>query len=260
MISEAQLLRGKPIHLKTVGTIVPPTLDKIFDSDNADEDPVENYLYYLAILQMTLDDFLDKAGLRDAFNSIPIAERISYNIYDFLILEEHTREILQKSLSFFIAEKIQFNQNTSAFDVISDDRAIGLINKDNFEQVRTHILRVNCITFKPSLAPKFTSKKAQMIYEKCQAGRKQMDAAKSKHGTSNDMKYSLTNLVRYVGTRSQSYNLLNIWGLTVYQFYEEFHSMNLYTQLDAYTSKWSFWGKDKFDFSEYYSNIEFLKT
>ena len=56
MISTSQLLSGKPVKFEGVGTLVPPTLERIFDCAG-DTDTTDKYLIYLNILQMNMDTF-----------------------------------------------------------------------------------------------------------------------------------------------------------------------------------------------------------
>jgi hypothetical protein len=116
---------------------------------------------------------------------------------------------------------------------------------------------MNCISSKELKPLKFKNKKAREIYEKCQQGRAELEKAKSQGKA--DSKYSLDNLVAYVATKSFAYNFENIWNLTIYQFQEVFHRLNLYNQMEAHTRRWSTWGKEPFDFSSWYHNMEILK-
>jgi hypothetical protein len=57
----------------------------------------------------------------------------------------------------------------------------------------------------------------------------------------------LPNLVAAVSAKHNSYNLFNIWGLTVYQLYDQFARIDIGVQLDIYGTRWAAWGQDAFD-------------
>lgn len=257
MISTQHLLRGKPIRIDGIGTLVSPTLDSIFDL-SGDTDSQDKYLIYLNILRMNLQSFLKMSGLEHIYNEMSDEQKQQCSLYKLLIAEKQMRSILIECFSFFIAENIEFNQENLCFDVLSDENeTVGVINEENFNSVRFNILRMNCISAQEMKPLKFKNEHARQIYEACQQGREEFEKAKQTNKV--DVKFSFENLVTYVATKSQTYNFENVWNLTIYQFQQEFQRLNLYNQLDTISKRWATWGKDKFDFSAWYENIEILK-
>ena len=256
MISTQQLLSGKSIKFDGVGTFVPPTLGKIF-SCAGDTHSNDKYILYLNTLQMTLKSFLKVANLSEYYDGLSETQKEQCTLYKFLISEETMRNVLLESFSFFIAEKVIFDEIKCEFHIVNDNNVIGCINEKNFDTVRFNILRMNCISAQEIRPLKFKSEKARRIYEQCQKGKQELEKAKAQSKT--DDKYKLENLVAYVATKSFQYDMYNIWDLTIYQFQTILHRLNLYNQLDTYTKRWSTWGKDSFDFSTWYNNIEILK-
>lgn len=261
MITTQQLISGKPIKCIGLGTLVPPTIGKIFELSNecnlTNETKVQDkYLLYLNILRMNLQEFLKISGLEKFYEQIPQSE---LSLYDFLIIQDDMRKLLSECFSFFIAEKVSFNEERLCFDVINDNNElIGEINKDNFDAVRFNLLRLNCVSAKEIKPVKFRNKRAKEVYESCRKKRAEFEQTSTKN-SSSDAKYDFENLVAYVATKSPNYNFFNIGGLTIYQFNMAFHKQNLYNQLDTNTKRWATWGKDNFDFSAWYENIEILK-
>lgn len=256
MISIQQLLSGKTIKLKDVGTLVPPTLGKIFDCVG-ETDISDKYLMYLNILRIDLKTFLKVSKLQAYYDGLTNKQKHQHTLYKFLITEKSLRDVLMECFSFFIAEEVIFDEIKYEFHIVENGQTIGKINEENFDLVRFNILRMNCISAQEIQPLKFKNEKARLVYEKSQKGKADLEKAKQQGGL--DDKYKLENLVAYVATKSNSYNFSNIWGLTIYQFQEIFHRLNLYNQMDAYTSRWSTWGKESFDYSSWYSDIKILK-
>ena len=256
MISIPQLLSGKTIKLKNVGTLVPPTLGKIFDCIG-DTDVSDRYLIYVNILRIDLKTFLKISKLQTYCDGLNNKQKNRHTLYKFLITEKSLRDVLLECFSFFIAETVVFDEIKCEFHIVEDGQIMGKINEENFDLVRFNILRMNCISAQEIKPLKFKNEKARKIYEQSQKGKAKLEKAKQQNNL--DDKYKLENLVAYVATKSSSYNFDNIWDLTIYQFQEIFHRLNLYNQMDAYTSRWSTWGKESFDYSSWYSDIKILK-
>ena len=256
LVSRKQLLRGKPVKVKGIGTLVPPTLGSIFElSDN--EENIDKYNLFINILLIELPQFLEIAKLKSFYSQLPDEVQCQCSLFNLLLLKPDIRQTLFECLSFFIAEKIEYCDKEYCFKVIDNKgQTIGVINNDNFESVRNNLLRLNCVNKKHEEKLKFKDEKARQVYLRCQKGREEFQKAKPQ----NDKKYNLINLVEYVATKSHSYNFFNIWDLTIYQFNVEFQRINFYNQVDTYTKRWSTWGEDKFDFSVWYENIEILNN
>ena len=251
LVTKKQLLRGKPIKVKGIGTLVPPTISDVFDLTD-DYDGVDKYSLYISILEISFDKLVKLIGLERFYDIV----NENYTLFDLLIVSNKVRQILLECLSFFIAEKIKFNDVKLCFDIIDDDKIIGHIDSNNFEELRVNLLRINCINSKVRKPLKFANKRAKEVYLECQKGRQEYEKAVAKNDSG---KQSLENLVSFVATKSNRYDFFNVWNLTIYQFNELAMRLNLYNQLDTYTKRWATWGKDEFDFSAWYENIEILK-
>lgn len=251
LITTKQLLRGKPIKIEGVGTLISPTVGDIFDlSDNSNG--VDKYSLYISILEISFDKLVKLIRLEQFYDIV----NENYTLFDLLITSNKVRQILIECLSFFIAEKIRFDKENLCFEVVDGNTIIGQINSSNFEELRVNLLRLNCISSKIRKPLKFANKRAKEVYLQCQKGREEYEKTVAK---SSSQKQSLENLVSYVATKSNCYDFFNVWNLTIYQFNELVVRLNLYNQLDTYTKRWATWGKDQFDFSSWYDNIEILK-
>lgn len=84
-----------------------------------------------------------------------------------------------------------------------------------------------------------------------QKGRAELRKAKNQDGN-----IDLLNLISAVSARGCGYTLFDIWDLTVYQLYDQFARMNVNVQMDIYSSRWAAWGRDDFDVSLWFKNLQ----
>ena len=215
--------------------IYPPTLGGIRDVG------YETYRGFLSLFLMSQHDIyelFDLAGDESISKFSPI---------QLITIIPPLRATLLGALSFFLHREVCYSPSTGFF--LDDNTPLSLAQ---ILDIRKVILAFCNIEDKTAQEPvTFASEKARRIYEKAQAGRAQL---KGKNG-SQEADLELPNLIAAVSAYSPTYNLLNIWGLTVYQLYDQFARLSGKLQLDVFGQKWAAWGTEDFDFSLWYKAL-----
>ena len=231
-IDDLTLIGGCDIVMDDGVVIQQPTLGMIRDPRVGQA----RYGAYVNILALTLDDLSQNSAVVFPENT---------SLYVVLLAIPELRGMLTEALSFFLGGVV-FRSDTFDFETTNGS----IVNQDNFDDVRSVILRVCCVSTQSAIKPKFRSKKAQEIYEKIARGREQLEKAKHREGKAE---FALANLISAVSAKSPTYNLTNIWDLTVYQLYDQFGRLNVNNQIDIIGLRWAAWGKDDFDFTTWYT-------
>lgn len=249
IVDELQLLSGADINADNICTIRQPTLDEIRKLT------MDNYDAYLSILLTEKDSFIKL--LAETINSelIQLMTADDIHVFDLIMLFEDTRKLLSSALSFFICEKIQISANAT-FDIVSPDGdCIGSIDSRNYNKIRDIILRINCIKISRVENLTFKSEESRKRYMKLLEHREKLNKNKRQK---SDSSQNLPNLIGAIAARSYSYNLLNIWQLTVYQLYDQFRRIHNNTVMDIAGAPILMFGGDgyKFDETFWFKNYE----
>lgn len=245
LIDNFSLLSNEPINYG-ICTLVPPQLKEIRKIG------YNTYLSYLNCISMELNSFLEAIGISGNYASLTEKEKEACTVFNLLIAEPSMRDLLSNAVSFFVKETVIFNNSDSCFTLFepNTENVVGVIATDNFDELRDGILQINYLSRSEVAPMKFKSAKAKAIYEKCQAGKKKMET-KGK----GDINLNMPNVIASISTQHNSYNLLNIWDLTVYQLYDQFIRLNTKVQFDINSLKWAAWGSDPFEVSLWYKDI-----
>lgn len=234
-IDALTMIGGMPIELDCGVKIYQPRLSAIRDIGYA------QYNAYVNLLMVDTHTLLETLGLSDN------GELATLHPMCLVLLLPGLAETLLEGLSFFLHQTVEKNSDGG---LICQDGAI--ISTDAFYEIRNAIARVCCIESTEDEAPPKGSAKAMAIYKKIQEGRKRKRETKKKQP--QDME--INNLISAVSARSATYNLLNIWDLTIWQLYDQFARMSVNEQYDVWAQKWATWGQDDYDFSLWYKNSQ----
>lgn len=198
------------------------------------------YQSYLSILLSDSSDFAEPLGLdEEIFDALPHDSLI------FLTLFPPLRNELIAAVSFFIDKTLSYDDEVG---YLIDGEAISL---EDLREIRKIILQLCCVDDTVTPPKKFRNDKAKRIYELIQARKaEQAKASKGRRKVNPDME--LPNLISSFCAFSPSYNLTNVWDLTIYQFYDQYHRLDAKIQLDVYGLRWAAWGKKEFDFSAWH--------
>lgn len=249
----ATLLSPAPIKL-SIGTIRKPTLKEIF------EITYEKFGFYELLLKLTPIQFytvlIGDAG-KKVWDSLSEDEKEDLSIFQLIIEYEPLRNMYIEMLNFFFVENVLFSDNTFILctgdsDDLSDlniDDIKGVITKEYFNDVLGIIQQTCCIDDGDNENPIFKNKTAEKLYKK-------ISKAKKHRKKIIDKNYSLPNIISSVASRHKSLNLLNIWGLTIYQLMDTFNRLQVGEIYDIDSRRVSVWGDEKktFDATLWYKN------
>lgn len=263
MASKATLISGAPAVIRGV-VVRQPTLHEIMRV--VGHDAYSSYLYVFGITVEQFMEHMERAGEEQggrsgeqakrivaAYRSLTDEQRAEIHRFDLLVAEPSWRGILLDALSFFISGELDFNLQTGGIYVVTNGTRITL-DGELFDLIRDFVFQAARLKNEEAKPAGFVNAAAKAAYERLQAIKAEQAQQKKASGKEPkvDPDTELWNLVGAVASRSNSYNLLNIFELTVYQLYDQFERINKQEYLDGYASKWAAWGKDSYDFGGWY--------
>lgn len=246
-----EMLSGEPIAVAGVGHLRSPKLKEISPGGIGNE----LYSVYLNFLSWGKDEFLKYdtiTGVRGVDKLQKAKDRLT--VFDIVALMPMTREAFRGVLSFFIVEAIVWGEDEMSYVVLNEkNEVVGRIARDNFEEVRKMILNMNYIGLdKPTATAKPSTDRARELWEQAQGFlKKQAQSPKKK----DRGEYSLGNIVSKVCAIHPSYNLLNVYDLTVFQIYDAFFQIGYLKNSDLAERIFSIHGGDRFRFEDWLKPI-----
>lgn len=215
--------------------LFPPTLDDIRRLGYG------VYQGYTNILTANKFDLAEMLGLK--------ADEIKGDTLVFITLLPFFREAYMAALSFFIRQNVHYDDDTGYS--LEDGTFLSM---DEIRELRKLILQFCYIEDKEDAGRlKYKNAKAKKIYERIQALK--AEQAKSRKQKANpDME--LSNLIGAVCAFSSGYTLINIWKLTIFQFYDQYIRLNTKVQMDISGVRWAAWGKEDFQWDLWHKAIK----
>lgn len=250
------MLSGEPAYLQGVGHIRSPLLAELKPTSGVG---YRAYNLYLNILSWDKSNFL-KYGQMMKYSGAAKLDRGCFNTFDVVTLLPQTRELCRGVLSFFMLEDLIWDEKNRKFLAIAPDEQkniVGEVDRDNFESVREIMLQFNYIGLdkEAGATVTHTSDKAKELWERSQAFLKQQAESASHE---DKPEYHLSNIVSKVCSVHPSYNLLNIFDLTVFQLYDTFFQIGYMRSADLSARIFSNHGGEKFRFEDWLKPI--IKT
>lgn len=242
------LLSPEPIKLQNIGSIISPTLRSISSIS------YDTYQYYLSILLLDLKTYLTMIGNPEQYELMSDKDKLKFNIFDLLVLNEQFCLLLQDILNFFIKEDVIYSQENKYYIVKENAQVVGVITKDNYNNICDLICQRNCIkSSQTEDLSKVKNRKALEILKKIKKGR-----AEKEKKSKADKNMELGNIISAVANKSQSLNILDIWDLTVFQIWDCFTRLNNNNIYDIQSMSVAAWGdKDNhFDATTWFKRIE----
>lgn len=218
-----------------------PTLGEILKDH---EVGYEEYSTYLFAIGMTVDKFLDLTGLKERFAAISSEARESISAFALMIIEPSWRTLLVKALDFFVDGTVHYDAENNCIMVLDGDNEVQ-VTDEIFVEMRRFIYQSACMEIADENPAKFYNEAARRIYEKS----KRIKAKQTKAKKGHDVNLELWNVIGAVCVKHPSYNLTNIWELTIYQLYDQFSRLQNDVQFNTIAHRWAVWGKEQFDFS-----------
>ena len=247
------MLSGDPVYLEKVGHLRSPWLRELKPTSGIG---YRAYNLYLNILSWDKEHLLKYDQLMQ-YRGASRLDRKCFNTFDVATLLPQTRELCRGVLSFFMVEELVWDERGRRYLAIAPDEestAIGEINRDNFDEVRQLMLQFNFVGLDKDETPvaTHTSDKAKELWEKTQGFLKeQAEAAKR----DDKPEYHLSNIISKICSIHPSYNLLNIFDLTVFQLYDAFFQIGYMRSADLSEQIFSNHGGERFKFEDWLKPI-----
>lgn len=249
-IEYADLLSGDPIFVEGAGHIRSPYLYEIKPTSGIGW---FKYALYLNVFVWDKAQVLKTASVLQVKGLKAFDGKENLTAYDILILIPQTRAMLQNALSFFITEKVEWNEIQKTFFVSNDDgELVGQIGRNNFSEVASTVLNLNYVkTKKQEQNPtKYRSEDAKKMWEQVKEFQQQTE--KPSEGQED---YTLGNIISKLCCIHASYNLLNVYNLTVFQLYDQFYQCVYLKQSDLKERIFSIHGGDDFKVDDWIKQI-----
>lgn len=212
-----EMLSGMPLLMKNVGHVRSPKLKEVI----ADNVGTKRYNLYLKIMSWTKVEVLEHLRAMTSRNVDKIIQDEKIELFDIVALVPHINSLFEEAFSFFFVEQLTWNEEKRRFDVESgnvDSTDEWAITKETFETVRTAILELNFIFIQNKQTPKqYKNTHAEELWAKAQG---YINKGKPQKPVKDE--YDLGNIVSKLCTLHSSYNLLNVYDLTIFQVYDQF--------------------------------------
>lgn len=252
-LSYEDLISGDSIPVDGVGHIRSPLLRELKPTQGIGMWTYNLYLNFLSWEKEDLIKFM-KASTGKQLKALGNADKLS--VFDVATLLEPIRQLLQEAMAFFIDEELIWDEAKRWFISKSKDnnKEIGCINRDNFDDVRDIMLQVNYINLDRSVkSTKFSSKKAQSLWEKAQ------NHLKKAANLTPDKRTQLGNIISKLCCVSIGYTLFNIYDLTVFQLYDQFFQYGYLRAMNLSEMAYSNHGGKDFDIQAWLNPITNLE-
>lgn len=210
-ISYEDLLSGDCIYANGIGHVRSPKLKEMWPSSGIGWDRYNYYIFFLKIgeNQLSLLDGIDR--------------KENETLFECMVRHAELRELYLEAFSFFIAENVIFDDRGNRFlvyrqnDENSQPQLVGIISTDNFDYVRAVILLLNYIPLdQTDIQTTYESKAAEEAWKNMQRYLDQQEPTKK------DESMNIGNILSKLCAIHPSINYLNVFELTVFQFYDAF--------------------------------------
>lgn len=244
--SYEDLISGDSIPVPGVAHLRSPQLKELKPTQGIG---VWRYNLYVSIMSWERDEL--KKFLRvttgKRYNALDKAKDLS--TFGIITLLDVAQALYCEVIGFFADENVEWDAEQKCF-VTSDkntNEPFGVINGENFDEVRDMILQLNYINLGQNARPsKFDTPQTKALWERVQGYLKQQSAQQPK-----DKKMTLGNIISKLCAVSIGYNLLNIYELTVFQLYDQFFQYGYLRATNLNDMIFSNHGGKNFDINEW---------
>ena len=246
------MLSGEPCYLHGVGHLRSPLLNELRPKSGIG---YRAYNLYLNILSWDKEHLLKYDQLMQ-FKGASKLNRDVFTVFDVATLLGQTRELCRVVLSFFMVEDLVWDEKRRCYLTVNPENQqeiVGEINRDNFEEVRRLMLQFNFVGLDKDETPVVHSTdKSKELWEKAQNFLKEQAETEVKE---DKPEYHLSNIISKICAIHHSYNLLNIYGLTVFQLYDSFFQIGYMRSADLSEKIFSNHGGETFRFEDWLKPI-----
>lgn len=240
------LQANSPIHISGLGTVFSPLLKDIYAT--------ENNMINLMIVRIIATG--DKKEILDFLKTTSSNLNIS-NIstkFQAVTCSENLVVSFLQGLNLFVKEKCIYDKNVKCFYFLDSDdkKVIGIFDENTFD-VLCDILRQLLHVRKT----KSLKKQEEDISPELKKIMSEFAKYENIFEASSDNKnYTLENIISKLGVNSNSYTLINIYDLTLWQLYNQFEAYRLGRQAHVVDRSYSIWGGEKYEDDLWLENIE----
>ena len=246
------MLSGEPCHLQGVGHLRSPLLHELRPMSGIG---YRAYNLYLNLLSWDKEHLLKYDQLMQ-FRGASKLNRDAFTVFDVATLLGQTRELCRGVLSFFMVEDLIWDEKERCYLAVNPENQqeiVGEINRDNFEEVRRLMLQFNFVGLDKDETPVVHSTdKSKELWEKTQDFLKEQAETEVKE---DKPEYHLSNIISKMCAIHPSYNLLNVYGLTVFQLYDSFFQIGYMRSADLSEKIFSNHGGETFRFEDWLKPI-----
>ena len=249
------LLSGEPVLLEGVGHVRSPKIRELFSSNQ-----MGMYLYRLYVSFLTWDK--EDVVKYDLLSGIKSAEKLlreDLSVFDAITIIPLTREFAMRVLSFFITETISWDEKRMAFILTNPGgeseeppEEVGRIDRRNFDRVKEAILEMCYVGIGKDKAPiGHSTKDSEDAWNRIQGYLKEQ----AKSPKEDKPEYHIANIISKLCSAHPSYNLLNVFDLTVFQLYDAFFQLEYIRGSDLSERIFSIHGGKDFDIEKWLKPI-----
>lgn len=205
----------------------------------------------LNILAMDTPNYFEIIGQKGIYEQLSSEEKSQITMFDLWTINQKNIESIQNSFSLFFLEKLMYSPTEKSFALYdkNTNALSGHIHRGNFYDLCQMILQLNYIEEKGFKNAKLKNKRAEQIAKKLKSA-----TVQKSEQSNQDM--SFANMLSALCVQHNSYNMTNVWSLTVYQLYDQFFRQNRKNQIDISSMRWSAYGTDDFDYSLWFQSIQ----
>jgi hypothetical protein len=226
-MDDIQLLSGTPFNLGLF-YIYPPKLKDLAVLGEL------KYKTYLSAITF------DKSQIPiSKTSSIPQEDLDAIDSFDIICvncsLSEDYKSMFEEALQYFIKEEVHFISNEiSGLFYIGEKEDKRFINKDNFKDIKSIISKMCCVSDVLDAEEDIMADlniKDPIEYERVKQIRLKLKKAKARQSAEEksnvDADVSFSDLISALCGISPNLNILHVWDLSIYQFYNQLQRVKL---------------------------------
>lgn len=248
------LLSGDSIPIENIGHVRSPKLYEVVKPTIG----IGSYKYalYLNLFVWDKEQFLKHAKQTTLTGLKAFDKANKLECFDYMTLLKPVRELLGEAISFFMDEVNVWSDKDRGYITINkNNERIGLIDRNNFKDLASTILQLNYVKLDKKATPnKESTKLAQNRWDEVQKFLEKQQSTKQTK-TKEETEYSIANIISKLCCLHNSYNLLNIFDLTIFQLYDQFSQVSYLRVSDMNDRIFSIHGGEKYKPDEWLKPI-----
>lgn len=204
-------------------------------------------------------DFYSKLGGREMLESLIVSMQMIFRTDDVEFLQEEgvlALNFVKRGIIYYDDDGNQ--QVDNEFLGMLDEDEITIIHRDNFDDLVEAIKMQNYLSRPKAKAQEANpvDEETRRLMEDMERHRKRVEAKKKAQQMQEgqDDEVDISDIISAVSSKSHSINRLNIWGLTLYQLYDEYSRLELIDNYD-FSIQAMMAGAEKIDLKHWSSRI-----